>query len=93
MPVTAVLETLTCRWCGTDFERTWKPGSKPLRCPACVAEQGPKSPVPLRDARDEDLFGLGASVTKYRMAMEIARSGIRIGRYADALAALDEALR
>lgn len=86
-------ETLRCHACQASFVRQKAPGTKPRRCPGCKTKNAAVPDRPGPKPFQGPTYGLAKKVTDYRLAIEIARSGIRLGRYAEALAALDGAVR
>jgi hypothetical protein len=96
------VETLTCTRCGCDWQRTLRRGTKPRTCDECksvrrprrrvVRVPAPRNPLAASARRMDPTtpgYRLALSITTYRLAIEEARAALRIGRPAEALAALD----
>lgn len=85
------IDLLTCIACGLTFARPSTRGQRPRRCPECrplhVAEQK-RSRVNRLDTNTAG-YRLSLAVTTYRLAIEEAACALRLGRAAEALAALD----
>lgn len=84
-------ETLPCRGCLNEWQRPVGRGRKPHYCPACAALPPPPRLIPTQRERAAGL-ALASRLTTYRLGIEIAASAIRLGKYDEALAALDAAI-
>jgi hypothetical protein len=87
-----MMQTLSCARCGSDWQREPVKGRPPKDCPDCATL--PAHERLTIDVRELDPVGvqIARSITNYRLAIELARSAIRIGKVSEALAALDAAV-
>lgn len=100
MQLAPSVETLTCSRCGSDWNRALVRGAKPHLCPECkktpIPQQRASRAVRRGNARTSGMestpgYRLALAVTSYRLIIEEAASALRLGRAADALAALERA--
>lgn len=101
-PAFVRMEIRTCRRCGFDYPRVPRTGRPHSYCPDCRGAQPEALPVTARAAAVSATtetridptspgYRLAADLTACRLAIEIARSALKLGRTAEALAALEQA--
>lgn len=78
------LVVLTCGRCGMDWQRVAVRGRPPRLCPSCKTTSGGR-----RIDTNTAGYRVALAVTNYRLAIEEAAAALRLGKNADALAALD----